>query len=274
MRWPREDAGAGQAPVPRSGIEETISKRNRVMAARGWMKTRGSMRKALVPSRQGARVLIISSIRYQLEFPIGGRIRVGRNPMSYSPWTSGVLRKIRAACLATSAVSRPFLLTICGALAVGSCGSTYAVWPHTISRNQFAELDSSLPRITCITKRLNPPTEASEVRIVYRKGYALTEDDQVGGGPWRFSHDRFSVTVLAEIVLSRRSPDYAGAVDQMHAIAAELGADALIDVGYSLGIGDRYYGGFLIEGWVYHGLAIVSKPDSERHLEEDEWDEY
>ncbi len=194
--------------------------------------------------------------------------------MSPSPWTNGVLRKIRAICLATVAASGPLLLTICGALGVGSCGSTYSVWPHTISRQQFAKLDSSLPRITCITERLLPPTEASEVAIVFRRGYARTEDDEVGGGPWRTSFDRFSVTVLAEIVLSRRSPDYAGAVEQMQAIAAALGADALIDVGYSLGVGDTYYGGFLIEGWVYHGLAIIEIPDSETHLEEDEWDAY
>jgi len=58
----------------------------------------------------------------------------------------------------------------------------------------------------------------------------------------------------------RRDPDHAGAVAELRQLAAELGAEALLKVGYTIWEGKSYYGGVRIKGWVYHALAVRWEP--------------
>jgi len=64
-------------------------------------------------------------------------------------------------------------------------------------------------------------------------------------------------TVLAALEVGRRRPDHVGAIRELLGLAAERGADALTEVGYTLWIEDHHHGGVLIRGWIYHGLAVA-----------------
>ena len=64
---------------------------------------------------------------------------------------------------------------------------------------------------------------------------------------------------LARIQILRRPlPDHTGALDELRARAAALGAAVLTDVGYTVVVGERHIGGSRLLGWVYHGDARSS----------------
>jgi len=109
------------------------------------------------------------------------------------------------------------------------------------------------PKIKRAAEGTWSPTSSDQVDVYFQKGYRLTLDGKRTKPPaWH--------TTIAEIEILRRDPDHAGAVAELRQLAAELGAEALLKVGYTIWEGKSYYGGVRIKGWVYHALAVRWEP--------------
>ena len=73
----------------------------------------------------------------------------------------------------------------------------------------------------------------------------------------------YEAEVLADLKVFRGPlPDHESALQELRQRAAELGADHLTDVLYTVIVGPEYLGGAELVGWIYEGRAARREEDA------------
>jgi hypothetical protein len=103
------------------------------------------------------------------------------------------------------------------------------------------------------------PTDEHDVQIVYRAGYRLSTEGSVSPEDALASilRHRDEAGIVAILEYASLEPDHEGAERALRRTAASLGADRLIEVGYTLWLGEQHDGGSRIHAWVYHGIVVA-----------------
>ena len=114
------------------------------------------------------------------------------------------------------------------------------------------------PKVKVKTDQEFPPTDPEHVAVYYdpRKGACSQPFGETGS----LTKPPSDLVVLADLAIFRDShPDHVGATQEMRQRAANLGADSLTDVRYTVIIGRQFIGGTQLVGWIYQGCAARQK---------------
>ena len=144
------------------------------------------------------------------------------------------------------------------------CG-TASTRPWTRDESRLSELLAG-PRVTHHDEVRRAPTRPEHVKVYAHRRDPWIPDAEEGSPP-------DAARRIARIEVGRTEPDDEGAVAQLRALAASLGADALGDVGCQMVLGPSYrISGTplvprhtrVIRGWVFYADALVLERTDER----------
>lgn len=125
-----------------------------------------------------------------------------------------------------------------------------------VERNgtEWAGEAASYPRVVRLTTKTFPSGETEGVDVYYSptKDLRIRKFAEIGSieNAPRGAHP------VAELAILRASSDHEGALRELRRMAAELGANALVDVRYTVIVGERWLGGAELVAWVYEGKAV------------------
>jgi len=109
------------------------------------------------------------------------------------------------------------------------------------------------PLVRQVAASFHEPASPGALPVYFQSGFRLVPEGEEATPRVR--------EVLATLEVGRREPDHDGAIAELRALAAALGADALAEVGYTLWVEGEVHGGYLVRGWIYHASAVRLEPD-------------
>ncbi len=123
-----------------------------------------------------------------------------------------------------------------------------------------AEL-ANYPRVEADIYQKFAPRRPEDVAVFYYlwKGRDMQKWAKIG----EETNPPAGLLVLADLAVFRGpEPDHDGALWELRRMAADLGADTLMHVLYTVVVGTKYMGGTELVGWIYKGRAARRREET------------